>query len=208
MSGNTEFKTNVKMLSPAFIYAKVLFFNTLVYTLSFLLGVLLFHAFVPEEVGFDRDISNFLSADFSECGTVFDYVNTILRISKSELSQLTALFFAGFTMVSGIIVLATFVFRGFSIGFAFSYLVFLINNGLVDFKFPKLALGIYTVLCVVNSAVLLDFSGKTMRFSDEFKKLCVRPKRIILSKIMYSHITCLFISLGAMILLNLIKCVL
>lgn len=214
MTGNTEFfkvsgKPKIKLRTPQFIYARALLIYTLLYTVAFALGCLLFH-FVEnkESAAINARILAYFSADFSDCSDIFAYTKQLLARSKQDLSNIFIIFTAGFTMLSGIIVSALFLFRGFSMGFSISYLAYAIRSGSIHLEHPIASVILFSLLCAVGAAIMIHAGVKTTIFADEFKALGGRPRKIIRSKALYMQIFRFLIAFGAILILNLIRCVL
>ncbi|MBQ6893312.1 MAG: hypothetical protein IJN48_03815 [Clostridia bacterium] len=213
MTGKSEFfsvskRHIVKQLSPKLIYTKLLFLYAFIYTLSFFLGCLLFHALKLESERYISDrINEYFSVSFDECETIYDYTDLLLNISNIDISHLLIIFTAGFTMLAGVIVSILFLFRGFSFGFSISYFAFAVNNGILSISYPYASLVIYSVICAVEAVILIHFGVKTTWFSDDFKLLGGRPRVIIKSKALYSQLFRFLIAFGAILILNLIRCV-
>lgn len=213
MTTNTEFfsvtkKRKVKLLSPEFIYAKLLLVYALFYTVFFVLGCLLFHSLELSDSAFiSSRINGYFSIDFAQCENAFDYANTLLDISNTDISHLLIIFTAGFTMLVGVIVSVIFIVRGFSLGFSLSYIAYAVNSGSLGIEHPYAAVVIYSMLSASLAAVLIHFGVKTACFSDDFKTLCGRPRMIIKSKALYLQILRFLIAFGAVLILNLIRCV-
>lgn len=213
MTNNTEFfsvakKRKVKLLSPQFIYAKLLLIYSLLYTASFALGCLLFHSLELNNGEFISDrITKYFSVSFSKCENIYDYANTLLDISSTDISHLLIVFTAGFTMLVGVITSVIFVVRGFSLGFSLSYVAYAVNSGVLNVEHPTAAVVIYSIISAALAAVLIHFGVKTACFSDEFKTLCGRPRMIIKSKALYLQLLRFLTAFGAILILNLIRCV-
>ncbi len=212
MTGKTEFfsirkKPKVKLLSPQFIYAKLLAIYSFVYTIAFVIGCFLFHSLniEPEHLA-NSKISGYFSASLAECNGIYDYIDLLLKVSAADISHLIIIFSAGFTMLTGLLVSAVYIFRGFSFGFSISYLTFALQNGFIDIKHPYTVIAIYSVLYAVIAVLLIHFGVKTACFSDEFKALCGRPSMIIKSKAVYLHFLRFLIAFGAILLINLTRC--
>ncbi len=201
--------SKIKLRTPKFIYARLLFIYALLYTLSFIGGCLLFHFIdMPESEKFNAHILSYFSVDFSNCNDLFDYASLILSMSKSDIYHLLIIFSAGFTMLSGLIIASLVIFRGFSLGFSLSYLVLALRQGYTTLEHPIASLIIYSVTCAVIAAIILNFSVKSAFFCDEFKALCGSPRKIIRSKALYAHISRFLIAFGAFLILNLLRCLL
>lgn len=199
----------IKLRTPKFIYARLLFIYALLYTLSFIGGCLLFHfADMTESEKFNAHILSYFSVDFSDCSDIFDYALLVLSMSKSDIYHLMIIFSAGFTMLSGLIITSLAVFRGFSLGFSLSYLVFALRQGYITLDHPIASLVVYSVTCAVIAAIILNFSVKSALFCEEFKSMCGRPRKIIRSKALYAHISRFLIAFGAFLILNLFRCLL
>lgn len=213
MTHNTEFfsvtkKRKVKLLSPEFIYAKLLLIYALLYTLSFVLGCLLFHSLELNDGEFISErVERYFSVDFSKCQSSYDYANTLVDISSTDISHLLIIFTAGFTMLAGLVVSVIFVVRGFSLGFSLSYIAYAVNCGSLDVEHPHAAVVIYSLICAALAVVLIHFGVKTACFCDDFKNLCGRPRMIIKSKALYLQLLRFLIAFGAVLILNLIRCV-
>ncbi len=214
MTGNTGYfqvsdRPKIKLRTPQFIYARMLFAYTLLYTLAFAFGCLLFHMLeVKESAAINSKITAYFSADFSNCHDIFDYTARLITYSKQDLSNICIVFTAGFTMLAGVVVSAVLLFRGFSIGFSISYLSYVLRSETIKLEHPVASLVLFSVLCAIGAAILIHTGVKTTCFADEFKALGGRPRKIIRSKALYAQIFRLLIAFGAMLILNLIRCVL
>lgn len=213
MTGNTGYfkvsdKPKIKLRTPYFIYARTLLIYAFLYTLAFTLGCLLFHFLENKEsAAINARILSYFSADFSNCNDIFAYTNQLLALSRQDLSNIFIIFTAGFTMMAGIIVSALLLFRGFSMGFSISYLAYAIRSGAIRLEHPIASMILFSALCAVGAAIMIHMSVKTTVFADEFKALGGRPRKIIRSKALYMHIFRFLIAFGAVLILNLIRCV-
>ncbi len=198
----------IKLISPRHVYARLLLIFTCLYTLSFAVGCLSLHLlnYQSSEIINSR-IEAYFSADFSACESVFDYSNTLLDISSSDISHLLFIMAAGFTMLATAAISLLLVFRGFALGFSICYFTYAVREGLVTLTYPYAAVIVYSLICAVTAAIMIHISVKTAIFSDEFKSLCGRPKRIIASKAIYLQLLRFLIAFGAILILNLIRCV-
>lgn len=198
----------VKLLSPKIIYAKILLIYTVLYTLAFFLGCFVFHSL---DLKSGQYVSEILTKDFSNsilnCKNMFELSSLVLNISRTDISHLVIIFMSGFTMLTGIISSSVFVFRGFSFGFSVSYLASAVALGELQGNNLFLEIFVFSAICALNTAILLHFGVKTNCFCDDFKALCGRPKLIIKSKAFYRQITRFLITFGAILILNLIRCV-
>ena len=214
MTGNTGYfkvsgNPKIKLRTPQFIYARMLFVYALLYTLAFALGCLLFHLLdVKDSAAIDARISAYFSADFAACEDIFDYTTELLTFSKQDLSNIFIIFTAGFTMLSGAIISGLLVFRGFSMGFSISYLAFAVRSGSVELEHPIASVILFSVLCALCAAIMIHMGVKTTVFADEFKALGGRPRKIIRSKALYMQIFRFLIAFGAILIFNFIRFVL
>lgn len=214
MTGNTEFfnisdTSKVKLLSPRFVYAKLLVIFALLYTAAFAVGCLLFHLLdYKSSESINLRIESYFSVDFSDCENIFDYSNTLLDMSRSDLSHLLIIFAAGFTMLAVAAISLLLVFRGFSLGFSICYFTYAVRTNAISLEYPYASVILYSAVCAVIAAIMIHISVKTALFSDEFKLLCGRPRRIIKSKAIYLQLFRFLIAFGAVIISNLIRCVL
>ncbi len=211
MTENTEFfevrSKKVVLRTPRYVYARLLLTYTLIYTLAFIFGCILFHLLdYPRSTEFDSSIIAYFSLDFSACASVSDCPSLLLSASSAELSHLFVAFTAGFTMLCGLILSSMLIFRGFALGFSISYLAYALREGFVVIERPALSMVFYAVLCAVSAAILLSFSVKSAMFCDDFKALCGNTRKIIRSKALYSHIFRFLIAFGAFLTLNLLRC--
>lgn len=214
MTGNTEFfnvsgKPKIKLRTPQFIYARSLLLYTFFYTIAFAFGCLLFHFLeTKESATIDARILSYFSADFADCDDIFEYTGRLLTLSKQDLSNIFIIFTAGFTMLAGVIVSALLLFRGFSMGFSISYLAYTIRCSSISLERPIASVILFSVLCAIGAALMIHMSVKTTIFADDFKALGGRPRKIIRSKALYMQIFRFLIAFGAILILNLIRCVL
>lgn len=206
---NSDTKPKIKLLTPKLIYAKILFVYTIIYTLSFMIGCFVFHSLDLKSGQYVSDIlaSNF-SNSISGCENIFDIASLVLDISKTDISHLVIVFMSGFTMITGLVGFAIFVFRGFSFGFSVSYLASAVALGELQGQNLYFSIAFFSFVCALCTVVLLHFAVKTSSFCDEFKSLCGRPKLIIKSKALYIQIFRFLIAFGAILILNLIRCLL
>ena len=213
MTENTAFftpksKRNIRLVSPRFVYAKLIFINSLIYTASFVLGCIIFHSLkINEGQIISERIAEYFSIDFSKSHSIYSYIDILLDISGNDISHLIIIFTAGFTMLSGIIIPALHSVRGFSLGFTISYLTFAEKNNLLSTDNANMLIIIYSALCAVTAVVLIHFGVKTTCFSDEFKALGGRPRMIFKSKSVYLQLIRFLIAFGAILLLNSIRSV-
>ena len=212
MTENSELhrkrKPKIKLLTPKIIYAKTLLIYTIIYTFSFLFGCFIFHSL---ELKSGQYVSDILTNDFlkniGSCDNIFDFTSVILDICKSDISHLFIIFMSGFTMITGLICAAIFIFRGFSFGFSVSYLASAVALGELQGENLYYSVFLFSVICAMNTVILLHFAVKTSSFCDEFKSLCGRPKLIIKSKALYKQLFRFLIAFGAILILNLVRCV-
>ena len=211
MTNDTAFftpKKHVKLISPQFIYAKLLCLNSLIYTAAFILGYFVFHSLkVNEGQIISERINAYFSVNFTECQSVYEFIDLLLDISSNDISHLLIIFTAGFTMLSGVIISALHAIRGFSLGFTISYLAFAEKSHLPSSNVSNIII-VYSVLCATITALFIHFGVKTSCFSDEFKSLGGRPRLIIKSKAVYLQFMRFFIAFGAILILNSIRSVL
>ena len=111
-------------------------------------------------------------------------------------------------MFSTIALAGILMFRGASFGFSVSYLAYAIKYETTSFERPVSSIILFSVLCATSAAILIHMCVKTAIFTDEFKTLCGRPRLIVRSKAFYMQIFRFFTILGAILILNLIRCVL
>ena len=213
MTGNTEYfkvcgKPKIRLRTPQFIYARTLLLYTLFYTLAFSLGCLLFHFLdVKDSELMNARILAYFSISFADCEDVFDFTTRLLAIGKQDLSNLFVVFTAGFTMLCGIVVSTLLCFRGFSMGFSVSYLTYAIRSETISLAHPIGAVFLFSILCAACAVIMIHVGVKTTIFADEFKALGGRPRKIIRSKALYMQIFRFLIAFGAILILNLIRCV-
>ena len=214
MTGNTGFfkvvgGPKIKLRTPQFIYAKMLFVYTLLYVLFFAFGCFVYHALpIPTGVSFNERITTYFSVGFSDCDGLLEGTRRLLAYSRQDISNAVIVFTAGFTMLSGLIISGMLAFRGFSMGFSVSYLVYAVRESAVDLAHPYTSVILFSILAAAHAAILIHIGVKTTVFSDEFKALGGRPRKIICSKALYMQIFRFLIALGAVLILNLIRCVL
>ncbi len=202
-------RPKIKLLSRKYIYARLILLYTFAYTMAFGAGCLLFHMLeVKSSATIDARILSYFSADFSDCDDLFEYCGRLLSESRSDITHLVLIFTAGFTMFSTIALAGILMFRGASFGFSVSYLAYAIKYETASFDRPVSAIVLFSVLCATGAAVLIHMSVKTAIFTDEFKTLCGRPRLIVRSSAFYMQIFRFFTILGAILILNLIRCVL
>lgn len=213
-TGNTGYfkvgeRPKIKLRTPNFVYVRALLIYTLLYTAAFFCGCLLFHFLETGESSLINErITVYFSIDFSSCTDIFDFLELLLSAGRQDLSNLLVIFTAGFTMLSGIIVSVLLLFRGFSMGFSVSYFVYAIRSDFVSLSHPTASLLLFSVLCAIIAAIMIHMGVKTTMFADEFKALGGRPRKIIRSKALYLQIFRFLIAFGAILILNLIRCVL
>lgn len=208
-----HFKINkrpkIKLLSRKYIYARLILLYTFAYTAAFMAGCLLFHMLeIKSSATIDARIFSYFSAGFSDCDDLYDYCGRLLSESRSDITHLILIFTAGFTMFSTIALTGILMFRGASFGFSVSYLAYAIKYETASFERPVSSIVLFSVLCATSAAILIHMCVKTAIFTDEFKTLCGRPRLIVRSKAFYMQIFRFFTILGAILILNLIRCVL
>lgn len=214
MTGNTGYfkvygRQGVKLRTPQLIYARSIFIYSLFYTVAFSLGCVLFHLLdTKESEMINSRISAYFSTTFSDCKTVFDFATKLLAISQQDLSGIFVIFCAGFTMLCGIVISMFLLFRGFSMGFSLSYFVYAIRSNAIALAHPAAAMVLFSVMNAAFAVIIIHLGVKTTIFSDEFKALGGRPRKIIRSKALYMQIFRFLIAFGAILILNLIRCVL
>lgn len=214
MTENTNFfeitkKKEKKILSPDFIYAKLVFIMAFAYAFSFAIGCVIFHILdFHNSDTINQRIISYFSVNFSDCKNISDFTNLILKISRIDISHILILFTAGFTMLSTMMVSLLLIFRGFSLGFSIAYFTYAIKNGFVILNYPLAHIVLYSVISAVIAVIMIHLSVKTAVFSDEFKSLCGVPRRIVKSKAVYLQLLRYLIALGAIFILNFIRCVL
>ena len=191
------------------VYSKRLLVYTFFYTAAFAAGCLVFHMLdAGSSARLNAQILRYFSFDLGECSTFFDVCDYLLSSCSQELSHLFLIFTAGFTLFATLAISLLLVYRGFALGFSVSYLTFSVRYGLVALEKPQLAVVVYTLLCAMIAAVLIHFGVRSSLFSEEFKALCGNPKRIAASKALYLHLFRFLTGAGAILLLNLLRCVL
>ena len=202
-------RPKIKLLTPKIIYAKILFTYTALYTLAFFVGCIFFHSLELTSGQYVSEIlaNNFLNS-FSDCKNIFEIAFLMLEMSKADITHLAIIFMSGFTMITGLIGTAVFAFRGFSLGFSVSYLASAVTLGELQSDRTCFSVFVFSVICAMSTVVLIHFAVKTSCFCDEFKTLCGRLKLIIRSKALYKQIFRFLIAFGAILILNLIRCVL
>ena len=210
MTDKTNFfsidKPKVRLSTPEYIYAKLVLIYAAIYVVAFAAGCLMLHFLdLPRSQSIDLRILNYFSIDFSGCNNIFDAALLIFSICKTDLYHLALIFCAGFTMLSGLILSSLLIFRAFSLGFSLCYLSFALREGYVNVEHPAALLVLYSILCAISTVILLHCSVKSAIFCDEFKALCGQPRKIIRSKSLYAHIYRFLISVGALMIINLIR---
>lgn len=189
-------------------YAKLLFFLSFFYTLAFSTGGLLFHILDYScSVSMNERIQSYFSVSFSRCEHMLDFLNLILNISISDLSYAFMIFTAGFTMLAGIVIPLLLSFRGFALGYSVAYFTYAARNNIVIFEHPYLSAILYSVICALVSVLMIHLGVKTIAFSKELKLLCGNMNMIIKSKRLYFQFGLFIVDLGAIIILNMIRCV-
>ncbi len=202
-------RRKVKFISPNFVYAKLLLIYAFLYTLAFASGCFIFHALDAENsIAINSRINAYLSADFLSADSWLERANLLLEISASDVSHLIIIFTAGFTLLVGIIISLLLIFRGFSLGFSISYFTYAIKSGAVVIEKPNIAVVLFSLACAFSAAIMIHFSVKTTCFSDDFKALGGIPRRIIKSRALYSQLLRFLIALGAVLILNMLRCIL
>ena len=198
----------IRLRTPRMVYARLLLRDALLYTVAFAIGCFLFHMLTfQESTLFNERIRAYFSADFTGCDSLFSYADRLLTYSKQDLSDLFLLFTVGFTMFAGLATAAILMFRGFSLGFSISYLAFLLKSEAVSPSVTYTDIALFSALSAVCAALMIHFSVKTVLFSDAFKALCGRPSRILRSGDFYAQIFRFLVAFGAILILNLIRCV-
>lgn len=193
----------IKLRTPQYIYIRLLLLYTFLYTLAFAMGCLLFHFLKINE---GQTFSALFPNDLAGCTDIFSFCKHILAISRKDLSDLFVVFTAGFTMLAGFIASGVLLYRGFSLGFTVSTLVYALRANTLGIAHPVLAAILFSSLSALGAVILLHLSVRSTLFSDDFKALCGRPGRIIRSGLLYAHIFRFLIAFGAFLLLNLIRC--
>ncbi len=213
MTDNTAFftpktKRKVRLVSPQFVYTKLVFINSFIYTAAFVLGCVVFHSLkINEGQIISERFNAYFAVDFSECHSIYSFIDILLDISSNDISHLLIIFTAGFTMLSGIIIPTLHSVRGFSLGFTISYLAFAEKNNLLSADNANMLIITHSVICALVAVVLIHFGVKTTCFSDEFKALGGRPRMILKSRAVYLQFTRFLIAFGAILLLNSIRSV-
>ena len=201
-------KRRVKLLSPSFVYAKLLLIYAFLYTLAFALGCFIFHALDAENsTTINARINAYFDADLLTSESWIERANLLFDISASDISHLVIIFTAGFTLLVGVIISLLLIFRGFSLGFSISYFAYAIQGGTIVVANPYVAVVLFSLICAFTAAIMIHFSVKTTCFSDDFKALCGIPRRIIKSKALYSQLLRFLIALGAILILNMFRCI-
>ncbi len=202
-------KRKVKLLTKELVFAKLLFVYAFLYTLAFAVGCFLFHALNAENSKMiNARINAYFAVDFLECENMFDRANLLIDISASDISHLIIIFTAGFTMLVGIVISLLLIFRGFSLGFSISYFTYAIQNDALVLENSYLSIIFFSVICALCAAIMINFGVKTTCFSDDFKALGGVPRKIIKSKALYSQLFRFLIAFGAILILNLFRCIL
>lgn len=199
-------KPKIRFLEPNLIYARLLLWYTFAYTVAFGGGCLMFHWLnVKESQTFNIRIESYFSKSIFSADNVYDFLEAFVSTCQKDLSHIVLLFAAGFTLFAGLAVFTLLSFRGFALGFSASYFVYAIRTQCISLAHPKLSLCIYSVICATVAAVMLHSAVKSVMFSDAFKALGGRPRKILCSKELYRHVFRLLIGLGATLLLNFIR---
>ena len=117
-------KRKVKLLSQSTIFAKLLLGYVALYVLSFALGGLVFYLLdAKNSLVLNARIISYFNTEFLVTDSIFDKINLLVDISGTDITYLILLFIAGCTMLTGVIVSLSLVFRGFCFGFSVSYFI-------------------------------------------------------------------------------------
>lgn len=201
-------KRKVKLISPNFVYAKLLLTYSFLYTFAFAFGCFIFHALDAENsMAINSRINAYFAADWLSADTWLERANLLLEISASDISHLIIIFTAGFTLLVGVVISLLLIFRGFSLGFSISYFAYAIKTNAVVIENPYIAVVLFSLVCALSAAIMIHFGVKTACFSDDFKALGGIPRRIIKSKALYSQLLRFLIALGAVLILNIFRCI-
>lgn len=98
--------------------------------------------------------------------------------------------------------------RGFSFGFAVSYLASFIRKAPDLFTRPTLSLLLFSCFGAFCAALMIHLSVRTLMFSDAFKALGGRPRLILRSRALYAQLLRFITAFGAILLLTLLRCAL
>lgn len=201
-------KKRIRLITPRYIYVKFTLIYTLFYVLAFALGCLLFHLTDGRESAlFNRRITDYFSASLDGCGDAFAFSKRLLSVSMQDVTRLALIFTAGFTVFVSLAVTGLLIFRGLSFGFSVSYLAYAIRAESVVLARPVASLTFFSLLGAMTAAVMIHLAVKTTMFSDEFKALCGRPRLILHSRALYMQMLRFLVALGAILFINLIRCV-
>lgn len=200
------FNISRKHRSQNYIYARRILFYTLLYTTSFILGCFLLHFInASSNSSLNSAIVGYFSVDFSNCKSVFDCASLLLSASKNDIYSLLAVFSAGFTMLSGLVISSVLFFRGFSLGFSLSYFALALKEHYISIDHPYASIILYSFSSAIIAAILINFSVKSLSFCNDFKALCGNARKILSSKSIYSHFYCFLLAIGTILIINLIR---
>lgn len=201
-------KKRIRLITPRHVYVKFTFIYTIFYVFSFALGCLLFHMTDGRESTlFSLRITAYFSSDFDGCDDAITLAKRLLAASTQDLTRLVMIFMAGFTVFVSLVVSWLLVFRGLSFGFSVSYLAYAIRTEIVALDYPVAMLMLFSLLGAITAAIMINMAVKTTMFSDEFKTLCGRPRLILHSRLLYVQIFRFLVAFGAILIINLIRCV-
>ena len=202
-------KPKIKLLSKRSVFIKLLFTYSLLYSFSFVLGFLLFKNFsFKSNSVFNTHIKEFFSVEFSQYKNISEAAKSLFEISRTDISHLIIILISGFTLFVGTIISILLVFKGVSQGFSLSYLTYAAYSNNVTLRHGILSIIMYSLTLVICVAIMIYFCIKTTFFIYEFKSLCGIPRKVIRSKALYSQFFRFLIAFGAIIILNLIRCIL
>ena len=201
-------KRKVKLLSQSTIFAKLLLGYVALYVLSFALGGLVFYLLdAKNSLVLNARIISYFNTEFLVTDSIFDKINLLVDISGTDITYLILLFIAGFTMLTGVIVSLSLVFRGFCFGFSVSYFIFAIKCNYLLLPNNNLSFIVFSFVGALSTSIMIYFSVKTTCFSYDFRALDGITRKIIKSKALYAQLYRFLIAFGALLILNLIRCI-
>lgn len=187
-------------------YPNLIFKNTLIYSLAFAAGMALWYI-ADFSVGrsVKEAIASRFSGVFSECSSIKDFFEILLRCCSSDVRHITLAFMAGFTMLAGMALACLLIFRGAALGFSTAYLLCAIREGSAPLS--ELRLCIYLALSALVAAAVICFCSHCAIFSDEFRALGGRRSLILHSPVLWRQIFAFLLTLGFAVFLGLLNCI-
>ena len=210
MNENTEYfkvkSPKIKLRTPQYTYVRLLLIYTCIYIAAFLLGCLLFHsAKINEGQKSIVDISYFIP-QFPAFDNVFSFAAQSVALAQRDLTDALVLSLAGFTLLAGVTIFCTLALRGFSFGFAINCFAYTLRADTTVAEHPVLSVFLFSCLSAGSTAILLHQAAKSAIFTDDFKALGGRPRKIIRSKALYAHVFRFFVAAGVLLCISLLRC--